>query len=168
MCLGSIFCNKKAKNDDLSSNNNILFGKLSCNGVKVPLRYGEIDRNCVPLRLVMMTQAEYIKQCGITSADELTDELLLHYFIGRNGGLVNWASASLVKRGRAFGCDIDRAKAFAMLRQAFVEDKVLEIHYIENEGVILNDKSIGGGYFEMELREKYDFERNEKYKTDKG
>ena len=55
-----------------------------------------------------------------------------------------------------------------MLRQAFVEDKVLEIHYIENEGVILNDKCIGGGYFEMELREKYDFERNEKYKTDKG
>lgn len=116
----------------------------------------------------MITQAEYIRQCGVTSVDELTDEQLLHYFIGRNGGLVNWASALLVKSGRAFGRDIDRAKAFVMLRQAFVEDKVLKIHYVENEGVILNDKSIGGGYFEMELREKYDFERNEKYKTDKG
>ena len=51
MCLGSIFCNKSAQNDDFGSNNSILFGKLSCNGVKVPLRYGEISRNCVPLRL---------------------------------------------------------------------------------------------------------------------
>lgn len=106
-----------------------------------------------------MTQAEYIKQCGVTSADELTDEQLLHYFIERNGGLANCYSASLVNRGRAFGCDIDRAKAFAMLRQAFIEDKVFEIHYIENEGVILHDECIGGGYFEMKLREKNRFEK---------
>jgi len=51
MCLGSIFCNKRAKNDDFASNNSILFGKLSRYRVKVPLRYGEIGRNCVPLRL---------------------------------------------------------------------------------------------------------------------
>ena len=58
-----------------------------------------------------------------------------------------------------YGCDIDRAKAFAMLRQAFIEDKVFEIHYIENEGVILHDECIGGGYFEMKLREKNRFEK---------
>ena len=44
-----------------------------------------------------MTQAEYIKQCGVTSADELTDEQLLHYFIERNGVLANCYSASLEK-----------------------------------------------------------------------
>jgi hypothetical protein len=51
MCLGSIFCNKGAKNDEFGSNNSILFGKLSRYHVKVPLRYDEISRNCVPLRL---------------------------------------------------------------------------------------------------------------------
>ena len=50
-----------------------------------------------------------------------------------------------------------------MFRLAFVDDKVLEIHYIVNEGVILDDKRIGGGYFEMKNREKRDFDRNEKY-----
>ena len=106
-----------------------------------------------------MSAEEYIKQCKVSSEKELTDEQIISYFLQRNGGLRNWVSASLVKSGRAFGCDIDRAKAIAMLRQAFVEDKVLEIHYIENEGVILNDHHIGGGYFEMKIREKRDFDR---------
>ena len=70
---------------------------------------------------------------------------------------------SLFKRCRAFSRDIDRAKAISMFRLAFVDDKVLEIHYIVNEGVILDDKRIGGGYFEMKNREKRDFDRNEKY-----
>ena len=107
-----------------------------------------------------MSAEEYIKQCKVSSEKELTDEQIISYFLKRNGGLRNWVSASLVKSGRAFGCDIDRDKAIAMLRQAFVEDKVLEIHYIENEGVIINDESLGGGCFEMKIREKRDFDRS--------
>ena len=46
----TLLCFWHLKNEDFGSNNSILFGKLSRYGVKVPLRYGEIGRNCVPLR----------------------------------------------------------------------------------------------------------------------
>ena len=98
-----------------------------------------------------MNKEEYIKQCGGRTSKDLSADKILSYFLKGFGGIQNRASASLVKRGRAYGCDIDRAKAIAMLRQAFDGDKVLEIHYIENEGVVTDDESIGGGCYLMKL-----------------
>ena len=99
-----------------------------------------------------MNKEEYIKQCGGRTSKDLSADKILSYFLKGFGGIENRASASLIKRGRVYGFDIDRAKAIAMLRQAFDGDKVMEIHYIENEGVMTDDKPIGGGHFLMKLR----------------
>jgi len=99
-----------------------------------------------------MTKEEYIKKCGGRTSKDLSANQILSYFIEGNGGVENRASASLIKRGRCFGVDIDRAKGIAMLRQAFDLDKILEVHFIEGEGVIQDEESIPAPHFLMKFR----------------
>ena len=86
-----------------------------------------------------MTKEEYIKKCGGSTSKDLSDEQILTYFIDGNGGWRNWLSAELIQSGNFCGCRIDRAKAIAMLRQAFDLDKTLEIIFIDGEGVADNN-----------------------------
>ena len=98
-----------------------------------------------------MSAEEYIKQCGVSSAKELTDDQILHFFLCRHGGISNWTSASWIMQGRVLGLDVDRVKGMALLRQAFEENKELTILFIEGEGVV-EAGYIGPPHFEMELR----------------
>ena len=98
-----------------------------------------------------MNKEEYIKQCGARTSKDLSDEQILTYFIKGYGGVESQCSAMCVKQGRVFGCDIDKPKAIAMFRQAFDEDKIFELHFIECEGVVTDINDIEGGYFLMRL-----------------
>lgn len=100
-----------------------------------------------------LSKEEYIKQCGCTTSKDLSENQILSYFMAGNGGIENMMSASMIKRGRMYGADIDRAKAIAMLRQAFDLEKTLRICYIDAEGVVGENESISGGYFEMMFRD---------------
>lgn len=86
-----------------------------------------------------MTKEEYIKKCGGSTSKDLSDEQILTYFIDGNGGPQNSWSALHVKTGDYCRCRIDRAKAIAMLRQAFDYDKTLKIIFIDGEGVADNN-----------------------------
>ncbi len=99
-----------------------------------------------------MTREEYIKRCGASSAKKLTADQVLAYFIEGHGGYQNRYSASIIKAGGGFGVKIDRAKAIAMLRQAFEQDKVLSIIFIEGEGVVDGEKYPPAPHFQMTLR----------------
>lgn len=98
-----------------------------------------------------MNKEEYIKQCGSRTSKDLSADQILTYFINGHGGVRNRMSAMMIKAGRMFGCSIDRAKGVAMLRQAFDKDKVLNVQYVEGEGIVTDGQSIGGGYFSMEF-----------------
>lgn len=101
-----------------------------------------------------MSKEEYIRQCGGRTSKDLSANQILSYFLRGNGGKVNMVSASIIKQGRLCGKDIDRAKAIAMLRQAFDLDMTLEIHYIMGEGVLLHERdSIPGSSLLMKLKE---------------
>ncbi len=85
-----------------------------------------------------MTKEEYIIKSGANDASSLTDEQILAYYINLYGGLAdlrNNDSANIIKEGRAFGLDIDRPKAMDMLRQAFEQDKKLDITFTIGEGI---------------------------------
>lgn len=100
-----------------------------------------------------MSKEEYIRQCGGRTSKDLSADQILSYFLKGNGGKINMVSAALIKQGRLCGKDIDRAKAIAMLRQAFDLDMTLEIHYIMGEGVLYDERdSIHGSSILMKLR----------------
>lgn len=101
-----------------------------------------------------MNKEEYIKKCGAGSARSLTADQIIAYFTAGYGGTENRYSATLVKAGRAFGVEIDRAKAVAMLRQAFEQGKELQIIFIEAEGVLCEGVDLGVCHFEMHLVER--------------
>lgn len=98
-----------------------------------------------------MIKEEYIKKQGVKTAKKLTADQVLAYFIAGHGGNLNRHSALLIKAGGCFGVKIDRAKAIAMLRQAFEQDKELEIFFIEGEGVVSEGKSLPAPHFQMAL-----------------
>ena len=97
-----------------------------------------------------MSREDYIKKCGAKNAKGLSADQILDYFIAGHGGLDNKFSA-LTIRGGAFGMKPDRAKGIAMLRKAFEEDKVLRITFVDGEGVVTDENSIGTSHFQMVL-----------------
>lgn len=99
-----------------------------------------------------MNKEEYIKQCGARTSKDLSADQILTYFIKGYGGVQNRITAMRIKKGRLFGVDIDRAKGIAMLRQAFDLDKILELHFIEGEGVVDGEKYPPAPHFQMVLR----------------
>ena len=99
-----------------------------------------------------MTKEEYIKKCGGRTSKDLSANQILSFFIEGNGGLQNKMSAMTIKTGRLFGCDVDRSKGIAMLRQAFDLDKILELHFIEGEGVVRDGESLSAPHFLMRFR----------------
>lgn len=99
-----------------------------------------------------MNKEEYIKQCGVRTSKDLSNTQILSYFIAGNGGQVNRVSAIRIRQGRCFGVDIDSEKGISMLRQAFEQDKVLEIHFIESEGVLENMNNLLPSRFIMKIR----------------
>lgn len=96
-----------------------------------------------------MTREEYIKKCGVSSAKKLTADQVIAYFIAGHGGYQNRYSAMIIKAGGGFGVKIDRAKAIAMLRQAFEQEKVLSIVFVEGEGVVDGEKYPPAPHFQM-------------------
>lgn len=102
-----------------------------------------------------MSKEEYIQQCGAQTSKDLTDRQILQYYIEGHDGIVGKSHAMMLKSKRAFGCDIDVEQGYALLRQAFDQDKIFEIHFIEGEGVIFDEHThIGPPHFEMLLRDK--------------
>mgnify|MGYP007069901264 CR=1 FL=1 len=99
-----------------------------------------------------MTKEEYIRKCGGRTSKDLSADQILSYFIEGNGGLQNKMSAMTIKTGRLFGCDVDRSKGIAMLRQAFDLDKVLEVNFVDGEGVSEEGKSLPTSHFTMKFR----------------
>ena len=99
-----------------------------------------------------MNKNEYIKKCGGRTSKDLSAEQILTYFIDGNAGSTNALTAMHIKEGRVFGCNIDRAKGIAMLRQAFDKDKILELNFVEGEGVLEEGKSLPSPHFTMEFR----------------
>ena len=97
-----------------------------------------------------MSKEEYIKKCGARDAKGLTADQILDYFTAGNGGLNNKFSAMTIKNG-AFGMKPDRAKGIALLRQAFEQDKVLRITFVDGEGVVTDGNDIGSSHFQMTL-----------------
>ena len=83
-----------------------------------------------------MTKEEYIKKCGGRTSKDLSANQILSFFIEGNGGLQNKMSAMTIKTGRLFGCDGERSKGIAMVGQAFDLDKVLEVNFVDGEGVL--------------------------------
>lgn len=96
-----------------------------------------------------MTKEKYIKKCKVKNAKGLTANQIIEYFISGNGGIVNRISATFIKTGGGFGVKIDRAKAVAMMRQAFEQDKELEISFVDGEGVITEEEKISSSHFVM-------------------
>lgn len=110
-----------------------------------------------------MNKDEYIKKCGCSTSEELSDEQILSFYAEWNDCIENALSAMSIIRGRVLGCDIDKVKGLFMLRQAFERNQVLDISYSNTmrEGVVDNDgRSTFGGQarYEMKLRDKYKFE----------
>ena len=99
-----------------------------------------------------MNKEEYIKQCGARTSKDLSVDQILTYFIKGYGGVQNRITAMRIKKGRLFGVDIDRAKGISMLRQAFDLDKILELHFIEGEGVVRDGESLSAPHFLMRFR----------------
>lgn len=99
-----------------------------------------------------MTKEEYIQKCGGRTSKDLSAEQILTYFIEGHGGMRNWKSALVIRSGRLCGCDIDRAKGIAMLRQAFDEGKILEVNFVDGEGVKNDKNSISASRFTMTFR----------------
>ena len=100
-----------------------------------------------------MRKEEYIKYCGVKNAKGLSADQILEYFLLGFGGITNQISAVFIKNGGGFGIKIDRSKAIAMLRQAFEQDKVLEINFVNGEGVYDGSKDISSSHFTMKFRE---------------
>ena len=98
-----------------------------------------------------MTKEEYIKKCGSRTSKDLTADQILSYFIEGNGGLRNELSAMIIKTGRLHGCDIDRAKGIAMLRQAFDLDKTLDVNFVDGEGVVDGENTLPTSHFTMKF-----------------
>ncbi len=98
-----------------------------------------------------MTKEEYIEKCGAKTAKGLSGDQIIAYFLEGHGGNQNRYSASLIKAGGGFGVKIDRAKAIAMLRQTFEQDKVLKIIFVEGEGVVNEGKTLPAPHFQMAL-----------------
>ena len=99
-----------------------------------------------------MTKDEYILKCGGRTSKDLSAEQILTYFIEGHGGMRNWKSALVIRSGRLCGCDIDRAKGIAMLRQAFDEGKILEVNFVDGEGVLEEGKNLPASHFTMKPR----------------
>lgn len=99
-----------------------------------------------------MTKEEYIKKCGGRTSKDLSANQILSFFIEGNGGLQNKMSAMTIKTGRLFGCDVDRSKSIAMLRQAFDLDKVLEVNFVDGEGVLEQEGKVSTSHFTMKFR----------------
>ena len=99
-----------------------------------------------------MTKEEYIKKCGGRTSKDLSANQILSFFIEGNGGLQNKMSAMTIKTGRLFGCDVDRSKGIAMLRQAFDLDKVLEVNFVDGEGVLEQEGNVSTSHFTMKFR----------------
>ncbi len=102
-----------------------------------------------------MNKEEYIKQCGVSSSRDLTDEQILSYFIKGNGCSFDQSSAIFLKEGKYLGIKLDVKKGMAMLRRAFEEDKVLTIHYIESEGVVNDVSELTPPSIEMVLTDRF-------------
>ena len=100
-----------------------------------------------------MTKAEYIQSCGVNYLEDLTDDQIVYYYAAGHGDMINWHSALIIKNGGAFSLKIDRAKAVAMLRQAFEQDKFLRIIFIEGEGVVGDGYYPPAPHFEISLDE---------------
>lgn len=100
-----------------------------------------------------MNKEEYIKQCGARTSKGLSAEQVLSYFLQGYGGVQNQISAMRIKQGRLFGLEIDRAKGVAMLRQAFDFNKVLEVHFVEGEGIIRDGESLSAPHILMKFRQ---------------
>ena len=96
--------------------------------------------------------------CGAKCSAELSEEQLFRYFLSGYGGFMNESSAMTVKTGPFAMSQDDSAKGIAMLRQAFDENKVFRISFIEGEGVVTDGNHPGPPHFEMELSDtKYDY-----------
>ena len=101
--------------------------------------------------LCSMNKKEYLIKCGATTSKDLSAEQVLAYFIDGNGGSRNRHAATVIKWG-AFGMKPDRAKGIAMLRQAFDDDKILEVNFVNGEGVLNDDSTIPTSHFTMKFR----------------
>lgn len=99
-----------------------------------------------------MTKEEYIKKCGGRTSKDLSADQILSFFIEGNGGLQNKMPAMTIKTGRLFGCDVDRSKGIAMLRQAFDLDKALEVNFVDGEGVLEQEGIVSTSHFTMKFR----------------
>lgn len=93
-------------------------------------------------------------QCGAQSAQDLTDEQLLIFFAGGNDDVRNKISADIIICGKMVCCEVDRPKALSLLRRAFDEDNILEIIFIDGEGVEDGTSSYGTTHIEYKLLEK--------------
>ena len=98
-----------------------------------------------------MDQKKYLEMCGVKSSSDLSEEQLLRYFLSGYGGFLNKNSAMRVKYGFFGMIQDDREKAIAMLRQAFDENKVLRICFIDGEGIVGDGVDPGPTHFEMVL-----------------
>lgn len=96
-----------------------------------------------------------MRQCGAASAQDLTDEQLLAFFVNGNDSARNELSAHIIIAGKLLNYPIDRPKALSMMRRAFKEDKDFKICYIWGEGVVTdNEPSYGTTHIEYTLKEK--------------
>lgn len=94
-----------------------------------------------------------MKKDEMRTLNNLSDEQILTYFVEGNGGARNKLSAMIIKNG-AFGMRPDFEKGMAMLRQAYEQNKILEVNFIDGEGVDGIDKTIPTSHFTIELRNK--------------
>ena len=116
----------------------------------------EFGRNTMIDGLCNLDQKKYLETCGVKSSSDLSEEQLFRYFLSGYGGMMNKISAGTVKAGSFAMHPEDRAKGIAMLRQAFDDNKVFRICFIEGEGVVVDGKYPGPPHFEMELSDTKD------------
>ena len=100
----------------------------------------------------LTAKQEFLKANGIATVQDLSDEILLRFFLEGHGGITNKLSSLSIKRGSMMGLPIDRETAMSMLRQAFVEDRQLAINFIQGETCDPVNFPSGPPHIKMELR----------------
>lgn len=132
------------------------YPKFAVNPKDITKLAKEFGRNTMIDGLCNLDPKKYLEMCGVKSSSDLSEEQLFRYFLSGYGGFLNKNSAMRVKSG-FFGMTQDyREKGIAMLRQAFDEDTIFKIYFVDGEGIMGGDVDPGPTHFEMELSDTKD------------
>lgn len=86
-----------------------------------------------------MTKKEYLKKCGVTSVQGLTDKQVLSFFMMGYAGIESEVAASYAING-GFGLNpINKEKAYKLMRKAIEEEGVLRCQFVNGEGIAEDD-----------------------------